>query len=350
MEILTQGMMDKVAIVILNWNGLKYIKAFLGKVVEYSARKDVTVYVADNGSTDGSADWITTHFRDVKVIRLDKNHGFAGGYNIVLREIEARYYILLNSDIEVTPGWIDPLTEHMDKNPDVGACQPKILSYNQKDHFEYAGAAGGFIDRFGYTFCRGRIFEKTEKDTGQYESSIDIFWASGACMAIRPEVWEKCGGFDPDFFAHMEEIDFCWRINRAGYRVSYVHNSIVYHIGGGSLPYDSPFKTYLNFRNSLFLLYKNLPDKNFHLLIFFRKVLDGLAAIRFLAKRQTRCFRAILKAHADYYKASGRLKKKREKVKRLGSRNYKSPLLNKSVVYEFYIKGNKTYESIFKEL
>ena len=341
--------MDKVAIVILNWNGLEYLKSFLGKVVVYSAQKDVSVCVVDNGSTDGSSEWIAGHFSDVRLITFEKNHGFAGGYNLALKEIKATYYVLLNSDIEVTPGWLDPLTEFMDKNPDVGACQPKILSYHQKDHFEYAGAAGGFIDRYGYTFCRGRIFEKTEEDKGQYESTIDIFWSSGACMMIRPEVWENCGGFDADFFAHMEEIDLCWRLNRTGCRVSYIHTSTVYHVGGGTLPYDSPFKTYLNFRNSLFLLYKNLPDKNFRLLLFTRKVLDGLAAIRFLAKRQTGCFRAVINAHIDYYKASGILQRKREEVRKLGTNNYRSPLLNKSVVFEFYIKKNRTYNSIFKD-
>ncbi|HKK42346.1 MAG TPA: glycosyltransferase family 2 protein [Bacteroidales bacterium] len=341
--------MDKAAIVILNWNGLEYLKSFLGKVVIYSARQGISVCVADNGSTDGSAEWMAGHFSDVRLVTFDRNHGFAGGYNLALKDIKAQYYILLNSDIEVTQGWLDPLIDYMDKNPDVAACQPKILSYYQKDHFEYAGAAGGYIDRFGYTFCRGRIFEKTEEDKGQYESTTDIFWSSGACMLIRPEAWEKCGGFDSDFFAHMEEIDLCWRLNRAGYRVSYIHNATVYHVGGGALPYDSPFKTYLNFRNSLYLLYKNLPDKNFHLLIFARKILDGLAALRFLAKGKTECFRAVLNAHFDYYKASGALRKKREEIKKLGSPDYRSPLLNKSVVYEFYIKGNKTYNSIFKE-
>ncbi len=340
--------MDKAAIVILNWNGLEYLKSFLGKVVVYSADHDVSICVADNGSTDGSAEWIAGHFSDVRLITLDRNHGFAGGYNLALKEIKARYYVLLNSDIEVTPGWLDPLIEYMDDNPDVAACQPKILSYYKKDYFEYAGAAGGFIDRYGYTFCRGRIFEYTEEDKGQYESTIDIFWSSGACMMIRPEVWEKCGGFDADFFAHMEEIDLCWRINRSGYRVSYIHNSTVYHVGGGALPYDSPFKTYLNFRNSLFLLYKNLPDSGFRLLLFIRKVLDGLAAVRFLAKGRTGCFRAVLNAHFDYYKSSGILKEKRREIKKLGSAAYGSPLLNKSIVYEFYIKGNKTYNSIFK--
>ena len=214
--------MNKTAIVILNWNGLGYLKMFLGKVLKFSLSNDTAIYVADNGSTDGSLKWVADNFKDVELIRLDKNHGFAGGYNLAINQIDARYFVLLNSDIEVTDGWLHPLVSFMDNNPDVASCQPKILSYYQKDYFEHAGAAGCFIDKYGYPFCRGRIFNIIEKDTGQYDSQINIFWSSGACMIVRADAWKKCGGFDTGFFAHMEEIDLCWRFSKSGYRVSYI--------------------------------------------------------------------------------------------------------------------------------
>ncbi|HUX59626.1 MAG TPA: glycosyltransferase family 2 protein [Bacteroidales bacterium] len=338
--------MNKTAIVILSWNGIDYLKMFLGNVIKHSINPETFVCVADNGSTDGSAEWVALNFKDVKLIRFDKNHGFAGGYNLALKQLDARYFVLLNSDIEVTEGWLQPLVNFMDKNLDVASCQPKILSYYRKDHFEYAGAAGSFIDKYGYPFCRGRIFNKIEQDTGQYDSQIDVFWTSGACMLVRRDAWEKCDGFDSDFFAHMEEIDLCWRFSKAGYRVCYLPESAVYHIGGGSLPYDSPFKTYLNFRNSLFVLYKNLPDNKLHSYLFKRKILDGLAAIMFLSKVNFGSFRSVWKAHIDYYKAINKLRVKRKIVKKLEVNHFEPPILNKSIVFEFYIKGNKTYNSL----
>ena len=338
--------MYKTAVVILNWNGIGYLKMFLGSVNKYSSDKDTVIFVADNGSTDGSLEWITANYAEVKIIRLEKNHGFAGGYNMALSQIDARYFVLLNSDIEVTAGWLQPLVSFMDNNPDVASCQPKIRSYYQKDQFEYAGAAGGFIDRYGYPFCRGRIFDKIEKDNGQYDSQIDIFWASGACMIVRSDAWKRCGGFDSDFFAHMEEIDLCWRFNKAGFRVSYIPESVVYHVGGGSLPYDSPFKTYLNFRNSLFLLYKNLPDNELHTIMFARRLLDGMAALRFLLSGNFRSFKSVWRAHMDYYKNIRDLKKKREMVKKLEVNKFPVQILNKSIVFEFYLKGNRTFSSL----
>ena len=338
--------MYKTAVVILNWNGIGYLKMFLGSVNKYSSDKDTVIFVADNGSTDGSLEWITANYTGVKIIRLEKNHGFAGGYNMALSQIDARYFVLLNSDIEVTAGWLQPLVSFMDNNPDVASCQPKIRSYYQKDQFEYAGAAGGFIDRYGYPFCRGRIFDKIEKDNGQYDSQIDIFWASGACMIVRSDAWKRCGGFDSDFFAHMEEIDLCWRFNKAGFRVSYIPESVVYHVGGGSLPYDSPFKTYLNFRNSLFLLYKNLPDNELHTIMFARRLLDGMAALRFLLSGNFRSFKSVWRAHMDYYKNIRDLKKKREMVKKLEVNKFPVQILNKSIVFEFYLKGNRTFSSL----
>ncbi|MEI8224949.1 MAG: glycosyltransferase family 2 protein [Bacteroidota bacterium] len=341
--------MNKTAIVILNWNGIGYLKMFLGTVVKHSTSIETIVCVADNGSSDGSPEWVADNFQDVKLIRFDKNHGFAGGYNLAINQLDAKYFVLLNSDIEVTEGWLQPLVSFMDSNPDVASCQPKILSYNRKDHFEYAGAAGSFIDKYGYPFCRGRIFDKVEKDTGQYDSQIDVFWSSGACMIVRGDAWRKCDGFDAGFFAHMEEIDLCWRFNKAGYRVSYIPGSVVYHVGGGSLPYDSPFKTYLNFRNSLFLLYKNLPDNKLHTIMFIRKLLDGLSAIRFLLKGNFGSFMSVWKAHIDYYKNVSDLKEKRKMVKKQEVIHSPAMILNKSIVFEFYVKGNKTYNALKME-
>ena len=234
----------------------------------------------------------------------------------------------------------------MDKNTDVASCQPKILSYNKKDHFEYAGAAGGYIDKYGYPFCRGRILHKTEKDKGQYNDPVDTFWTSGACMIVRASAWKKCGGLDAAFFAHMEEIDLCWRFHKAGFRVSCNPASVVYHVGGGTLPYNSRLKTYLNFRNSLFMLYKNLPDDDLIKIMFRRKLLDGLAGIFFLLKGKFGSFKSVLKAHRDFYKCDSILVDKREIVKKLEKKNFHVPVLNKSIVFEFYAKGNTTYNSI----
>jgi GT2 family glycosyltransferase len=338
--------MDNTAIIILNWNGIGYLKLFLGTVVKYSKIPGTIICIADNGSTDGSTEWITENFKEVKLIRLSKNHGFAEGYNIAINQLEAKYFVLLNSDIEVTEEWLQPLVSYMDNNVDVASCQPKILSYLHKEYFEYAGAAGGYIDKYGYPFCRGRIFDKVEKDTGQYNSEVDVFWTSGACMIVRADAWKKCGGFDAGFFAHMEEIDLCWRFNKSGYRLTYIPTSAVYHVGGGSLPYESPFKTYLNFRNSLFLLYKNLPDKKFHIVLFIRKLLDGLAAIVFLLKGNFGNFKSVWNAHINYYKNMSNLRIKRKMVKKLEKTDSPALILNKSIVFEFYVKGNKTYNSL----
>lgn len=226
--------MKKTAIVILNWNGIEYLKMFLGTVVKHSISSDTDIYVADNGSTDGSADWVEENFSEVRLIKLDKNYGFAGGYNRAIDQLDAEYYLLINSDIEVTEGWLPPLLSFMEGNRDAASCQPKILSYNRKSYFEHAGAAGGFIDKYGYPFCRGRILNISEKDEGQYNDQVDLFWSSGACMIMRAETWKRCGGFDADFFAHMEEIDLCWRFNRAGFRSVFIPESTVFHVGGRS--------------------------------------------------------------------------------------------------------------------
>lgn len=338
--------MPETAIVILNWNGLIFLKQFLGQVVSLSGDTGTTVYIADNGSKDGSAEWVLGNFPKVKLIRLDRNYGFAGGYNLALGQISAKYYVLLNSDIEVTAGWLEPLLDYMEKNQDVASCQPKILSYNRRNLFEYAGAAGGFIDKMGYPLCRGRIFSKVEEDKGQYDNQIDIFWSTGACMVVRADSWEKAGGFDPDFFAHMEEIDLCWRFHKMGLRVAYIPCSKVYHVGGGALSYNSPYKTYLNFRNSLYFLYKNLPEKNFRRKILIRKILDGIAAVFFLCKFQFKSVRSVWLAHVDFYKNIGKLKEERLLVKKYGNKEPLSLILNKYLVFEFYIKQNKKYTSL----
>lgn len=338
--------MLRTAIVILNWNGIDYLRKFLGDVVRLSSDESTKVYVADNGSDDGSAEWVESQFPEVAIIRLGKNHGFAGGYNLALEQTEAEYFVLLNSDIEVTKGWLQPLVEYMDQNPDVASCQPKIRSWLRREYFEYAGAAGGFIDRYGYPFCRGRIFGHVEKDTGQYDDKTDIFWSTGACMIIRASAWRKCGGFDSDFFAHMEEIDLCWRFAKAGYRVSYIPDSVVFHVGGGALHYESPFKTYLNFRNSLFLLYKNLEKEELGRIIFIRKILDGLAAIRFLLSGKAAHLGAVWKAHKDFNNKREELRRKREKGLSENNGNYPRHILNKSIVFEFYARGKKTFRSL----
>lgn len=338
--------MVKTAIVILNWNGIDYLKKFLGTVLKYSSGNESVVYVADNASSDDSVRWIKETHSDVNLIILNKNYGFAGGYSLALNQIDATYYVLLNSDVEVTNGWIEPLVEYMENNSDAASCQPKILSYNNRNQFEYAGAAGGFIDKYGYPFCRGRIIDFIENDNGQYNTPADVFWSSGACMIVRADAWKKCGGFDESFFAHMEEIDLCWRFNKAGYRVGYIPASVIYHVGGGALPYNSPFKLYLNFRNSLFMLYKNLPDKNFHRILFMRKILDGFAALVFLFKGQFGSFMSVLKAHITYYRSIDKLKISRKLVKEFETDFIFPAILNKSIVFEFYVKGNKTFSSL----
>lgn len=338
--------MHKAAIVILNWNGLKYIKMFLGSVIENSSGDGIAIYVADNGSTDGSAEWIEKNYSNVTLLRFNENLGFAEGYNRALDLIESEFYLILNSDIEVTPGWLWPLISFLERNPDAASCQPKILSYHRRNKFEYAGAAGGFIDRYGYPFCRGRIFSKTEKDKGQYDKECDIFWSSGACMLVRADAWKKCRGFDGDFFAHMEEIDLCWRFHNQGYRVGFVPGSKVFHVGGGSLRYDSPFKTYLNFRNTLYLLYKNLPDNDLHKIMFIRRILDGVAAAWFFLKGQFRSSIAVWKAHKTYYRNLLHLKQKREILISLAGNGHVKEIMNRSIVFEFYIRRKKYFSRL----
>ena len=342
--------MTKTAVVILNWNGIGWLQKFLDTVVRFSIGADSLVIVADNGSTDGSVEWIEKNSPETKIIRFPDNYGFAGGYNIALSRIKAEYFVLLNSDVEVTEGWLKPMISFMDKNPDVAACQPKIRSYYNRDYFEHAGAAGGYIDKFGFPFCRGRVFDRIEKDEGQYDDYTDIFWASGACMMVRASHWEHCGGFDSDFFAHMEEIDLCWRFHKAGFRVSFIPDSVVFHAGGGSLPYESEYKTYLNFRNNLFILYKNLPQETLRRTLFKRKILDGSAALHFILKGKPGHFISVIKAHCHYYKSSKSLKSKRNDIMIISEYDDVSLIPDSSIVLDYWIKGRKTFSEIIRKI
>ncbi len=336
----------KVAVVILNWNGIDYLKKFIPVLIANSTHKDVDLYVADNGSTDESLDFLEKNYPEIKIIRLDKNYGFAGGYNLALRKISAEYYIILNSDVETTPDWIFPIIKKMDAAPEIAAAMPKIKAYHNKKYFEYAGASGGFIDKYGYPFCRGRIINTIEQDEGQYDDEREIFWASGACLFIRSEVFHAQNGFDDDFFAHMEEIDLCWRIKNTGYKIKVFPEVTVYHVGGGALPNNSPRKLYLNYRNNLFLLYKNLPaDKKF-LTIFIRMILDGVSAVIYLFHFQFSFFYAVLKAHFAFYKSIKKLKEKRKGL--TGQNNkYKHPeLYDKSLLWNYFINKTKSFDKL----
>ncbi|MFY7816643.1 MAG: glycosyltransferase family 2 protein [Chryseobacterium taeanense] len=304
-------MQKKLAVVILNWNGKSWLEKFLPSVVRYSRQADI--YVIDNLSTDGSIDFLQTNFQEVKVIKNDENYGFAGGYNEGLKKINNDFYCLLNSDVEVTENWIEPILDLFDKNPEISAIQPKILSYDQKDYFEFAGAGGGLIDNIGYPYCRGRIFDEVEKDHGQYDDETEIFWASGCCLFIRSkDFWEQ-RGFDERFFAHQEEIDLCWRLINSGKKIFYTGKSKVYHVGGGTLNKQSAKKTFLNMRNNLSMLLKNLPFPYLILIIFSRLCLDGLAAIYFGYKYGIAHFWAVGRAHFSFYLQAPGTWKRRQK-------------------------------------
>ena len=292
--------MKKVSVVILNWNGVGMLQKFLPGVIKYSQGEGVEVCVADNGSTDESVVWLQTYCPDVRLIVLDKNYGFADGYNMALQQVEAEYVVLLNSDVEVTPHWLDPLMEYMDAHPEVAACQPKIRSERNKALFEYAGASGGYLDKYGYPFCRGRIFDVVEEDKGQYDTVQPIFWATGAALFIRLKDYQKAGGLDGRFFAHMEEIDLCWRLRSRGRGIVCIPQSTVYHVGAATLKKENPRKTFLNFRNNLLMLYKNLPEKELKRVMFIREVLDGVAALVFLLKGEKEAARAVLQARKEF--------------------------------------------------
>lgn len=336
--------MDKVAIVILNWNGRKMMEQYLPSVIAHS--QGATIYVADNASTDNSLEWLHI-YNKVKTIVLDQNYGFADGYNRALKQVEAEYYILLNSDVEVTPHWLEPLIDYMDTHSDVAACQPKLLSFVDKTKFEYAGAAGGFIDRFGFPFCRGRIFDSVEADNGQYDSVQQVLWATGACLFIRSEDYWRVGGLDARFFAHNEEIDLCWRLRIMGRQVVCLPDSQVYHLGGGTLPKGNPYKTFLNFRNNLTMLYKCLPDKELHDVMRWRWFLDYLAAWQTLIlNRNYGDFKAIYRARRAFKKWKKDFKEDRKRIQE--SRREASVPERKrySIVWQYYVKGKRWYSDL----
>ncbi len=331
----------KTAIVILNWNGKHFLEQFLPSVVKFSQGIENEIIVADNGSSDDSIIFLKTKFPEVKILAFEKNYGFTGGYNKALFQIDADYFVLLNSDIEVTENWLKRPTELLDSDPNIAAVAPKIKAFHNKTMFEYAGAAGGFIDKYGYPFCRGRILGEIEADTGQYDDECDIAWASGACMFVRASLYKSEGGLDDDFFAHMEEIDLCTRLKNRGFNLKYTSQSVVYHVGGGTLPNNNPRKLFLNYRNNLLFLYKNLPKKHLLVKIFSRMVLDGLSAIVYLLKFQFAYFAAVWKAHISFYKMLPNFKQKRRTAK---SENKPIGIdFNRSIVWNYYVKKNKKF-------
>ena len=332
----------KIAVVILNWNGEALLERFLPSVMEHSEGADI--YVVDNASTDGSIDFLKQHYPTIGVVQNNVNGGFAKGYNDGLKHIEADLFCLLNSDVEVTENWLGPIIKAFRDIPEAAIIQPKILDLKQRDHFEYAGAAGGFIDMLGYPFCRGRIFQSIEKDEGQYDDIKEVFWATGACMFIKSEVFRSLNGFDEDYFAHQEEIDLCWRAKNDGHKVFYVGHSHVYHLGGSTLSNMNPKKTFLNFRNSLYSITKNLPRKKAWPIVLFRLLLDGIAALRFVFQLKfDHCF-AILKAHLSFYANFSKMYKKREKANFL-LKYY--PVT--SIVWSYFVHHIKNFNILVKD-
>lgn len=338
--------MAKVAIVILNWNGQKMLAKFLPNVIEYS-RQDAEIWVADNSSSDGSMHLLETQFPLVKTIVLEQNFGFAEGYNRALRQIEAYYYVLLNSDVEVSHHWLTPLIEFMDSHPQVAACQPKLLAEYDKDSFEYAGACGGFLDKYGYPFCRGRIFGMVERDNGQYDYQQEILWATGACMMIRSADYWKAGGLDGRFFAHNEEIDLCWRLRLMGRKIYCIPESEVYHVGGGTLPKSNPMKTFLNFRNNLTMLYKNLSDKELSHVMRVRWFLDYLAAFEMLLlQRNWGDFKAVFKARKAFKEWRSSFDEERKRIQAQRVEEEIPQIFQTSILWQYYAKGVKNFKDL----
>ncbi|MDR3180337.1 MAG: glycosyltransferase family 2 protein [Prevotellaceae bacterium] len=327
--------MPAIAVAILNWNGKHFLERFLPQLLAHTSQPDVSFVVIDNGSIDGSVDFLRAHFPSITLICLDKNYGFTGGYNRGLQQVEADYYVLLNSDVEVTANWLQPLLALMEQDAGVGACMPKICATEARGLFEYAGAAGGFIDKYGYPFCRGRILSHIEPDTGQYDERRAVFWATGACMMVRAALYHRLGGFDALFFAHMEEIDLCWRMQAAGYKIMCEPQSVVFHVGGGTLPNNHPQKIYFNHRNNLYLLYKNLPAKKRKTILAARMALDGLSAMAYLCKGKCAFFAAVLRAHFHFWRNHRKLLFYNNTDMKI------SGVYAKSIVWKFFTHGGK---------
>lgn len=330
----------KTAIVILNWNGKKLLEQFLPSIVNFSS-EEATIYVADNASTDDSIKFIKEFYPTIQIVENAVNGGYAKGYNDALQHIDADVYCLLNSDIEVTDGWLTPVINLFKQEENTAIIQPKLLDFKDKTKFEYAGAGGGFVDLYGYPYCRGRVFNNLETDNGQFNDVANIFWASGACLFIRSKVYHQLGGFDEDYFAHQEEIDLCWRAQNEGYSIKYVGNSTVYHVGGATLQETNPHKTFLNFRNSLLNVVKNVPKKWFLFVVFSRLILDGVAGIKFALELRPIHTWAIVKAHFSFYKNFNRFLKKRKKLQKKSDYN-----LHTSVVWQYFILGRKKFERL----
>ena len=331
----------KVAIVILNWNGKQLLERFLPSIVNFS-KDEADIYVADNASTDDSIAFVTKHFPTIRIIKNIENGGYAKGYNEALKHVKADIYALVNSDIEVTEHWLTPIIQQFKKESHTAAIQPKILDFKDKNAFEYAGAAGGFIDKYGYPYCRGRLFDTIEKDSGQFDDIINIFWASGACLFIRAAVFHNLNGFDEDFFAHQEEIDLCWRIQNSNLKIQYVGSSTVYHVGGATLEQYDPKKTYLNFRNSLYALVKNVSKQQLFFTVLLRMILDGIAAFKFLIELKPRHFVAVLKAHFSFYMNFQKMYSKRKQLSERKPHYYKI----KSIVSQYFISRKKTFDKL----
>ena len=336
----------KIAIVILNWNGKDMLSRYLPTLKKCSQLEDACIIVADNDSTDGSVEMMERDFADIPLIRLDSNYGFAKGYNMALRQIESEYYVLLNSDVEVTRDWLLPLVSFMDAHPDVAACQPKLLDLKNPDYFEYAGGAGGYMDRWGYMFCRGRVFDTIEKDSGQYNTIKDVFWATGACLMVRSADFWAAGGLDDRFFAHQEEIDLCWRMRSRGRRIVCVPESSVYHVGGATLNKSNPYKTFLNFRNNLLMLYKNLPDDELAGVMFVRFWLDGLAALMFVLKFNWADAKAVFLARREFRQLKSEFLESRKE-------NLEASVLTEiperagfSLLWRYHVRHRRTYSSL----
>lgn len=336
--------MKKVAVVILNWNGRKLLEQFLQNVISNSPQAEVIV--ADNASSDDSVEFLKKNFPALRIIPLPVNFGFAQGYNEALKQVDAEYFMLLNSDVEVTEGWLIPLVDFLNQHPETAACQPKIRSFHDRHLFEHAGAAGGFLDYLGYPFCRGRLFNTLEADNKQYDSVTNVFWATGACMLVRSEVFRKLNGFDERFFAHMEEIDLCWRIHRAGYNIQCIPSSTVYHVGGGTLPKKNPQKTYYNFRNNLMMLHNNLPPSVVFPVIFYRLFLDGIAALKFLMEGDVMDFLAVMRSHVYFHTRVLISGGRRNELGRALPYIHPATIYSKSIVWRYFFLKKKTFREL----
>ncbi|MDR2948401.1 MAG: glycosyltransferase family 2 protein [Prevotella sp.] len=338
--------MKKIAVVILNWNGRRLLEEFLPSVIQYSTHPDIDIVVADNGSTDDSLTFLETVYPQVTRIVLPQNYGFADGYNRALKQVESDYYVILNSDVEVTEDWLLPAIEFLDNNEDVVAVQPKILAQRNKDYFEYAGASGGFLDKYGYPFCRGRIFQKVEQDKGQYDAPLDILWATGACLIIRSREFFDAGGFDSSFFAHMEEIDLCWRLNNRGWRIVCLPSSVVYHVGAATLKKENPRKTFLNFRNNLIMLYKNLPQEHLKRVMTIRLILDYIAAIQFTLTGKYANAKEVIRAHKDFYDNRREYRSVRQGNLKKMVQPYPKTIYKKSILAAYYLKSIRLFSKL----